>query len=63
MATRWFDGETDLGGRPVWSHLWDQCFGTVEQYEQHRHGDSRAAVIEGGITVASAQVVYVPEER
>ena len=26
MATRWFDGETDLGGRPAWSHLWDQCF-------------------------------------
>ena len=33
MATRWFDGETDMGFRSAWSHLWDQCFASVDQYE------------------------------
>jgi hypothetical protein len=61
MATRWFDGETDLGGHPVWSHLWDQCFATVEQYEAHERGESRAARIEAGLTARSAEVRYVPE--
>jgi hypothetical protein len=61
MATRWFDGETDLGGRPRWSHLWDQCFRTVEQYEEHRRSGSAAAVIESALAVPTAEVVYVPE--
>ena len=64
MATRWFDGETDLGGRPGWSHLWDQCFATVDQYEAHRRGASRAAAIEAALVsraVRNAEVVYVPE--
>ena len=61
MATRWFDGETDLGGRPAWSHLWDQCFGTVDQYEAHRRGESAAAALEAELTVPSAEIVYVPE--
>jgi len=61
MATRWFDGETDLGGRPAWSHLWDQCFASVEQYEAHRRGASGAAVVEASLAVRSAEVVYVPE--
>ena len=64
MATRWFDGETDLGGEPGWSHLWDQCFATVDQYEAHRRGASRAAAIEAALVaraVRSAEVVYVPE--
>ena len=43
MASRWFDGETDLGGRPAWTHIWDQCFRTVEQFDAHRHGDTEAA--------------------
>ena len=60
MATRWFDGETDLGGRPAWSHLWDQCFATVEQYEAHRRGESAAAALEAELSVRSAEVVYVP---
>jgi len=60
MATRWFDGETDLGGRPAWSHLWDQCFATVEQYETHRGGESRAAEVERALTSRSAEIVYVP---
>jgi hypothetical protein len=63
MATRWFDGETDLGGRPAWSHLWDQCFATVEQYEAHRRGETGAAVIEGRLGVRSAEIRYVPEVR
>ena len=64
MATRWFDAETDLGGRPGWSHLWDQCFATVDQHEAHRRGASRAAAIEAALVsraVRSAEVVYVPE--
>jgi Stress responsive A/B Barrel Domain len=63
MATRWFDGETDLGGRPAWSHLWDQCFASMEQYEAHRRGDSGAAAIEAAVDARSADVVYVPESR
>ena len=61
MATRWFDGETDLGGRPAWSHLWDQCFRTVEQYEAHRRGETDAARIEARLTGRSAEILYVPE--
>jgi hypothetical protein len=64
MATRWFDGETDLGGKPGWSHLWDQCFTTVDQYEAHRRGASRAAAIEAALvarSVRSAEVVYTPD--
>jgi hypothetical protein len=64
MATRWFDAETDLGGRPAWSHLWDQCFATVEQYEAHRGGAGRAAAVEAALisrAARSAEVVYAPE--
>ena len=61
MATRWFDGETDLGGRPTWSHLWDQCFRTVDQYEAHLRGDTDAPRIEGALTARSAEIRYVPE--
>jgi hypothetical protein len=64
MATRWFDGETDLGGRPGWSHLWDQCFGSEEQYDAHRRGDDAATSLESEIVARarrSAEVVYVPQ--
>jgi hypothetical protein len=64
MATRWFDGETDLGGRPAWSHLWDQCFPTIEQYEAHVRGESAAAPVEAAVVErarAHAEVVYRPE--
>jgi hypothetical protein len=62
MATRWFDGETDLGGRPRWSHLWDQCFQSVEQFDAHRRGTSEAAGVERRwADVGSAQIVYEPE--
>lgn len=63
MATRWFDGETDLGGRPVWSHLWDQCFRTVEQYDAHVRGESQAARLEAALTARTAEIRYVPEVR
>ena len=62
MSTRWFDGETELGGTPEWTHLWDQCFAAREQYEAHRRGESDAARVEAGLTARSAEVVYVPEE-
>ena len=66
MATRWFDAETDLGGRPAWSHLWDQCFASVEQYEAHRRGETEAASIEALLgtnsAVRSTEVVYAPDE-
>jgi len=60
MSTRWFDGETDLGGRPAWTHLWDQCFATEEQYEAHLRGGSAAARVEASLGVRSAEIVYVP---
>jgi hypothetical protein len=60
MATRWFDGETDLGGRPVWTHVWDQCFSSQADYDTHRRGESQAASVEAGIAVPSAEIVYVP---
>jgi hypothetical protein len=61
MSTRWFDGETDLGGRPAWTHVWDQCFRTDGQYEAHRRGESAAAAVEAGFAARSAEIVYVPE--
>jgi hypothetical protein len=61
MATRWFDGETDLGGRPAWTHVWDQCFPTVEHYESHREDDSAASAIERSVEARQAEIVYVPE--
>ncbi len=63
MTTRWFDGETDLGGRPTWSHLWDQCFASVEQYDAHQRGESAAAGIERRLNVPSAEIRYTPETR
>ena len=62
MSTRWFDGETDLGGTPEWTHVWDQCFRTVDEYQGHRQGDSEAARIEAALAARVAEVVYVPEE-
>jgi len=61
MATRWFDGETDLGGTPAWTHIWDQCFESEGELDAHRHGDSRAAAVEAKLDAArSAEVVYQP---
>jgi hypothetical protein len=61
MSTRWFDAETDLGGRPAWSHVWDQCFASIEQLEAHRCGRSAAAQVEGALAVRSAEVLYQPD--
>jgi hypothetical protein len=61
MATRWFDGETHLGGRPRWTHLWDQCFATVAQFEAHRSGRSAASRVEAQLAATStAEIVYSP---
>jgi hypothetical protein len=60
MATRWFDGETDLGGRPAWTHIWDQCFASVGQYEAHGRDESEAAAVERALTARSAEIVYEP---
>jgi hypothetical protein len=62
MATRWFDGETDLGIPNVWPHLWDQCFASNEQYEAHCAGRTRAAGVEASLGAARiAEIVYAPE--
>lgn len=61
MTTRWFDGETDLGGRAAWSHLWDQCFATEGQYEAHARGETGAAAIEADLGARVAEVVYRPQ--
>jgi hypothetical protein len=63
MATRWFDGETELGGRPAWTHVWDQCFASVDQYDEHRRGATEAARVEASLPARAAEVVYVPEAR
>ncbi len=63
MATSWFDGETDLGGRPAWTHVWDQCFGSADQYEAHVRGETAAAAVEATLTARRAEVVYRPETR
>jgi hypothetical protein len=60
MATRWFDGETDMGFPSAWSHLWDQCFASVEQYEAHRRGESAAAGVERSLAARSTEIVYEP---
>ena len=60
MATRWFDGETDMGFRSAWSHLWDQCFASAEQYETHQRGESRAAAVERSLPARVAEIVYEP---
>ena len=68
MSTRWFDGVTDMGGRPAWTHIWDQCFATPTHLERHRTGAGaaahveRALLAEGGSGASrSAEIVYVPE--
>lgn len=60
MTTRWFDGETEMGFRAAWSHLWDQCFASAEQYESHRRGESRAAAVEARLGAARTEIVYSP---
>ena len=63
MATRWFDGETDLGGTPEWTHVWDQCFRDRRRVRgaparrQRGRGASRPRS-----AARVAEVVYVPEE-
>jgi hypothetical protein len=62
MSARWFDGETDLGIPVAWSHVWDQCFASVDQYEAHRLGDSHAAALEADLGARrQIEVVYAPE--
>jgi hypothetical protein len=61
MSTRWFDGETDLGGRPAWTHIWDQCFTSADQYDAHRRGDTSASQLERSMTVPRAEIAYVPQ--
>ena len=63
MATRWFDGETDLGGRPAWSHLWDQCFGTVEQTRRTGAARARRRRSRPSSRCRSAEIVYVPRAQ
>jgi hypothetical protein len=60
MATAWFDGETDMGFRSAWSHLWDQCFASVDQYEAHRRGETAAAGVERSLSARSAEIRYQP---
>jgi hypothetical protein len=68
MSTRWFDGVTDMGGRPAWSHLWDQCFPSVDALEEHRAGTSASGRVERAMAAdaahapaRSAEIVYLPE--
>ena len=51
MATRWFDGETDLGGRPAWTPpLGPVLRERVDQYEAHVRGETAAAAVEAALT-------------
>ena len=62
MSGQWFDGETDLGIPVAWSHVWDQCFASVEQYDAHRRGGTKAAALEADLGARrQVEVVYAPE--
>jgi hypothetical protein len=64
MSTRWFDGETDMGGRPAWTHIWDQCFASRADLDRHRAGDGPLTAVEHavvGTAARSAEIVYAPE--
>jgi hypothetical protein len=61
MATRWFDGETELGIANAWPYMWDQCFASPAQYEEHRAGRTRAADLEAGLgAIRVVEILYSP---
>jgi hypothetical protein len=64
MSTRWFDGETDMGGTPAWSHIWDQCFATPDDLDRQRAGAGPASEVERLVSASAArtaEIVYAPE--
>ncbi len=39
LAAAWFDGETQLGTGPRWSHLWEQGFKDEDAVRRHLEED------------------------
>jgi hypothetical protein len=63
LSTRWFDGETDMGGRPAWTHIWDQCFASRVDLDRHRAGDGSPGEVERTLVAGAprhAEIVYAP---
>lgn len=46
LAARWFDGESELPGRPAWTHLWEQGFASQAALDAYRGGDAPLAAAE-----------------
>ncbi len=64
MSTRWFDGVTDMGGHPAWTHIWDQCFASRADLDRHRGGSPDSAELERTVVAGagrSAEIVYAPD--
>ena len=43
LGAAWFDGVTPMGGRPRWTHLWEQGFVDRDGLDAYRHGGSALA--------------------
>jgi hypothetical protein len=46
LGAAWFDAVTPIGGRPRWSHLWEQGFDDLESLAAYRDGPSSWAYVE-----------------
>jgi hypothetical protein len=66
LGQAWFDAVTPVGGRPRWTHLWEQGFVSTDAFEAYRHGPSVPAEAErhgwvghmGGLVRHSVSVHY-----
>jgi len=46
LGSAWFDAVTPVGGRPRWTHLWEQGFVDTDGLASYRHGPSSLAEAE-----------------
>jgi hypothetical protein len=66
MGSAWFDGVTPLTPPPVWTHVWEQGFATVDDLHGYLDGESASAALEasgwagwmGGLVRRTADVYY-----
>jgi hypothetical protein len=66
MGSAWFDGVTPLTPPSVWTHVWEQGFGTVEDLHRYLGGGSALAALEAsgwtgwmdGLVRRTAEVYY-----
>jgi hypothetical protein len=43
LGPAWFDGVSEITGRPRFTHLWEQGFAGIESFHAYRHGASALA--------------------